>query len=334
MQKEIKLILSKINFAVNRNPRIERRKNWRDFVPEPYESVLTITADFELSWSWRYAKQLKNPLQEAVLHGNMERENIPEILNLSERFGIPITWATVGHLFLESCEKKNGIAHSEIVRPPFHENEYWKYFSGDWFDYDPCSNYREEPSWYCPDLIKLILNSKIKQEIACHTFSHIDCSDNNCPPILFESELAACISEATKLGISLKSFVHPGHTIGNLVSLKKLGFTSFQTDYQNTLGYPVEHLNGLWEIKRTMEFVLRGGFSINYHIYRYKKIVERAILNNSLCHFWFHPSQSKRLFKEVIPALFEFLQNNDNRIWITTVSEYVDWLNGKKCSKF
>ena len=43
------------------------------------------------------------------------RENVPKILNLCEIYDIPITWATVGHLFLSNCKRVNKIAHPEIL---------------------------------------------------------------------------------------------------------------------------------------------------------------------------------------------------------------------------
>ena len=202
--------------------------------------------------------------------------NIPKILDLCDKYNIPITWATVGHLFLEKCKRENGLPHSNIKRLPYFENKYWKFDNGDWFQNDPCSNWKDAPEWYAPDLIKDILSRKVNHEIGCHTFSHIDCRDEVCSSEVFESEMLACIKLAKKYGIELKSFVHPGHTIGNLDSLVKLGFTSFRTDYRNLLGYPKKHKNGLWEFEQTAEFVYRPEWSIKYHIYRYKKIIDRS----------------------------------------------------------
>lgn len=325
--KRIKALLSKVKFTLGYNPIIVRRKDWSDYIPEQYKSIIIISADFELAWASRYTKNSSKPLEHAIKHAKQARENIPIILQICDKYNIPITWATVGHLFLEGCKKKNGKAHPNIKRLPYFENKYWKYDSGDWFDCDPCSNWKESPGWYAPDLIQEILNKKVKHEIGCHTFSHIDCRDEVCSPEVFESEIVECQKLAKKYGIELVSFVHPGHTIGNLDSLAKLGFTSYRTDYRNTLCYPIKHKNGLWEFKQTMEFVYRPAWSIKYHIYRYKKIIDRAIKSNTVCYFWFHPSMDEIFTNRILPVIFSYIIERKDEIWTGTSQAYTQFLN-------
>ncbi len=326
MWPKVKSYLSKINFLLGNSPKIERNEHWRKFIPPPYKAVVTITADFELAWAWRYSKSVKNPLTRALQKAKLERENIPKILELCDKYEIPITWATVGHLFLESCNLEYTKPHSNLPRLNHFENNYWRYRGKDWYEYDPCSNYKKAPAWYSPDLIEHILNSKVKHEIGCHTFSHIECGDEICPPEVFESEIKECIKSSAKFGVELKSFVHPGHTIGNLKKLSELGFTSFQTDPGNILGYPVKNKNGLWELKRTYEFVYRESWSVNYHIYRYRKIIDRAIENNSVCNFWFHPSMDKNFLIHVLPTIFKYLYSKKMDVAFFTCGSYVQSL--------
>lgn len=327
MLSQLKSALSKINFSLGGNPKVEKKSNWREFIPEPYKAVITITADFELAWAWRYSKSVKKPLERAYRKAKQERENIPIILSLCEKYQIPITWATVGHLFLSECKRQEGIPHKNLMRLHNFENQYWKYDGNDWFEYDPCTNYQEAPEWYAPDLINLIINSNVKHEIGCHTFSHIDCSDEICPAEVLENEILECKKEAAKYGIELKSFVHPGHTISNIKSLKKLGFTSYQTDPGNILGYPEQLDNNLWKLKRTYEFVWRDGWSVDYHIYRYKTIIDRAIKNNSVCNLWFHPSFEKIFSEKVLSNVFEYISRNRDKVLVTTVGDYFHRLN-------
>lgn len=321
----VKNIKSKLNFAIGRNPNIEKRpQDYRKYIPEPYKAVVTITADFELAWAWRYAKGFKDSYQAAIDKARRARQNIPKILELCDQYNIPITWATVGHLFLRECKKENGKVHPNIKRIPYFENRYLKYTSGDWFEHDPCSNWQQAPEWYAPDLIEMILRAKVQHEIGCHTFSHIDTSDEKCPKDVFVSEIAACKEAATKFGVELKSFVHPGHTIGHLRELEESGFTSFQSDPGNILGYPVKYQNNLWELKRTMEFVWRDDWSAAYHIHRYKKIINRAIKSNTVCNFWFHPSVDEHLVSRVLPEIFEYLNFFRDKLLNVTVSQYVE----------
>jgi len=323
----MKSFLSKLNFALNRNPRILRCDDFRKYIPAPFSAVITITADFELAWAPRYSKSFSNPLKRSLELARTERNNVPKLLSLCDKYDIPITWATVGHLFLKDCKRLDGKAHIEIPSVKNYNGPYWNFYGKDWFEYDPCSNFIDSPEWYAPDLIEKILNSEAKHEIGCHTFSHIDCRDEVCPLDLFKAELIECKKEASKIGVELKSFVHPGHTIGNLDELVELGFTSFQSDRGNILGYPINHKNGLWELERTYEFVWRNGWTKEYHIYRYKKIIDRAIKNNAVCNFWFHPSFDMNFNDEVLPEILKYFNNQRDKVLITTIREYVSWLN-------
>jgi hypothetical protein len=325
--KILKSFLSKIKFKLGYNPKVIKAVDSLKYIPEPYKAVILFYADFELAWAWRYSKKLINRKTEVKKLALRERENVSDILILCDMFNIPITWATVGHLFLEECKKENGIAHSKIPRNKYFENEYWIYKKGDWFDDDPCNNYNDSPEWYCPDLINKIQNLKTKQEIGCHTFSHIDCRNEVCSKEVFEAEISECKKLASENNISLNSFVHPGHTIGYLDKLFELGFSSFRTDYGNILGFPVRHPSGLWEIKGTMELTYRKKWSVDYNINFYKTIVDRAINNNSLCVFWFHPSFDVMCIEKILPELFSYIDSKKTEVGIFTVSDYANFLN-------
>lgn len=320
----IKNQLRKLKFQLGFDPKIERKNNFRDFIPDPYKSVLLISADFELAWAWRYTKSALNPIEKALKEARQERVNIPLLVNLFEIYHIPITWLTVGHLFLESCNKENGFAHPHLKQLAPFESKFWKFNSKDWFEHDPCSNVKESPEWYCPDLIKLILNSKIKHEIGCHTFSHIDCSDEICSPEVFNAEIDKCKNIAIEWGLILKSFVHPAYSIGNLDELADQGFTNFRTDYNNKLGFPIKHANGLWEIKQTTEFRYYDYYSIKYQIQRYITIIKRAIKTNTIASIWFHPSIHPIFVKQIFPEVLDFINKNQDKIWVTTHHDFID----------
>lgn len=316
------------NFRLGRNPVVKKVYAWEKFIPKPYKCVLTISADFELAWAWRYAKCAADPYEFSKKMAQQERENIPRILELCEKNHIPITWLTVGHLFLDSCTKILGESHPELSHPKQFENEWWKFSGKDWFEYDPASNFIDEPYWYCPDLVRMIVASKVQHEIGCHTFSHIDCRDNICSPEDFRLEIEACKNAATSLGINnMVSFVHPGHTIGNLPTLAQLGFTNFRTDYENVLGYPIKHESGLWEFSTTLEIQYMKGWPISWQIHRYIDTIKRAIKNHTMVYFWFHPSFDPVIIENILPAVFEWLDKNREEIWITNSGDYTNWLN-------
>lgn len=319
--------LNKVKFGFGLDPKVEKREDYSKYIPNGYKSVLILYADFELAWAWRYSKGIVNPINYSEKLGNYERKNIPEILEICENFNIPITWATVGHLFLDRCDRNSGKPHPSILRPDYFENKFWRYTNGDWFDADPCSDLDKNGSWYCPDLIKLILSQKTKHEIGCHTFSHLDCTDENCSPEIFNSDIQACKTAAEELGVNMTSFVHPAHTIGNLDGLISTGFTSYRTDYDNILGYPNLYKGKLWEIKSTWEFVCFDDWSNKYHLKRYNEIIKRSIKNNTVCTLWFHPSINIRFIREIMPSIFGNINEMKDDVYITTASEYVNFLN-------
>ena len=174
VEARLKANISKLKFYFGRNPIVESSENYRKFIPKPYKAVITISADFELAWAWQWSKQ-KDALKTAINKSRATRKNISNILEVAEKYNIPITWATVGHLFLKSCN-----SHKEMSQLKSFENDFWKFNNSDWFINDPYSNYKEEPHWYAPDLINQIIKSPVNHEIGCHTFSHIDCREVLC----------------------------------------------------------------------------------------------------------------------------------------------------------
>ena len=332
MRRRAKAWLSKVNFELGRNPKVLKYgdADFSRFIPKPYKAVLIISADFELAWAWRYAKDSQSPRENATRLARIARQNIPRILDICDRYEIPMTWATVGHLFLKGCHRNGNVSHSHLNRVTYHENPHWKFDRGNWFDDDPCTSWKTSPEWYAPDLVDMILDSKVGHEIACHTFSHIDCRDGVCAAQVLINEVRECRKSAAGYGLKLESFIHPGHLIGNLHVLRELGFTSFRTDYANVLGYPQKHESGLWEFSSTAELAHREEWSVDYHVYRYRKILEKALTHNRVCCFWFHPSMDYVMVNDVMPALFEFVVSLKKEVLVTTHRDYVRFLEDNR----
>src|SRR5258706_4985083 len=127
-----------------------------------------------------------------------------------DRYSIPITWATVGHLFLESCKRSgSGLAHAEMPRPKV--NDRW---NGDWYMHDPCSDVRQDPLWYAPDLVQQIVDAKTRHEIGTHTFSHINFSTRCSTSDLVHEEIHACAEAMRPFGGTPRSLVFPHNIMG------------------------------------------------------------------------------------------------------------------------
>ena len=289
------------------------------------KGIVVISADFEMAWAFRYSK---NRGKMAEQMGLKERANVPGVLALFEKYRIPITWATVGHLFLDSCSKAPGsVPHEQMPRPPFFENINWHFTEGDWYQHDPCTDYKKSPAWYAPDLIEMIIKSPVDHEIGCHTFSHIDCTDKNCTPDLLKAEINACIDLADKKGIQLKSMVFPGGTRGNFEILKKSGFTNYRKTTNFHIDIPAIDQYGLVQIPSSYNMDRsKYKWSAARHIKMAKSFVEQAAKHKMVASLWFHPSVDEWYLENVLPGLLESIRKmaDAGKIEILTMRQLAD----------
>ncbi|MFX0200707.1 MAG: polysaccharide deacetylase family protein [Candidatus Hodarchaeota archaeon] len=329
--------LSRIAFRISSRPHVASAPNPRRFGPVqilPFKNgakgALCISADFELSWAWRFARRLPK-----VDMGKRERQNVPKLVRLFDDYSVPVTWATVGHLFLESCQRgPKGLPHPEMLRPAFFKNREWIFQQGDWYQHDPCTDYRKSPTWYAPDLINLILGSGTSHEIGTHTFSHIDFSDQNCPPELAEQEIQKCIEVMEPFGLRPRSVVFPGGTCGNFETLEKLGCVavrSRQPDDEAELSYPQNLGNHLWNIPASLVVEKRRHWDNPYAVWRINRYIQTAIDQNSVCHLWFHPSLDPEVISEILPNVLDFAirKRQEGSLWIATIGEIADYCQAR-----
>lgn len=314
MHPQIYKPLDKLTLLTGIRPKVNSVKSK---FPDGQTGGLIISADFELAWAFRYSKTVSNPIDMA----QQARSNFPELLKLFDKFEIPITWATVGHLFLEGCKKGD---HDWMKRIPYFENRVWKYDTGDWFDHDPYSSYSENPAWYAPDLIENILKAKVNHEIGCHTFSHIDFTDKNCPENVARQEIEACIEAAKPWNITFKSFVFPGGTYGNIKALKENGFKVYRRVLPERLSGIYQDDFGLNVTNSTQMIGLSyKGQSIQNSVWRIKQMINKAIRTNTIAHIWFHPSDTSALvaFKSILPFITKKSENGN--LWIGRMEDTI-----------
>ncbi|MBN1599243.1 MAG: polysaccharide deacetylase family protein [Bacteroidales bacterium] len=276
-------------------------------VDSPFEKgIVVFSADFEMAWAFRFSKTRQS---EAEKKGLKERENIPVLLELFQEYGIPVTWATVGHLFLSECSKSpDGLAHSEMPRPGFFENRNWCYNTGDWYQHDPCTDYKKDPAWYASDLIDKVISSGVIHEIGCHTFSHLDFTYKNCPKPFADSELDTCIKLAAEKSITLKSMVFPGGTFGNFESLKEKGIECYRKPMKYHIDLPYIDSFGLVAIPSSLGLDKDPyGWSKEFHLKMIHNYLERAVKYKLVCHFWFHPSMDLWFLENVMPEVLKMV---------------------------
>lgn len=287
--------------------------------PNGGKGGMVISADFELAWAWRYAKSFDDPLEIALKMARQARKNFPVLIEIFEKYNAPITWSTVGHLFLDRCKKGE---HDHMKRIPYFENRVWRYETGDWYEADPCTNVKDDKEWYAPDLIRMIQDSKVDHEISTHTFSHIDFTYENCPADVADDEIKACVEAAKPYGITLKSIVFPGGTFGNIEVLKKHGIDIYRQNTDVDLAFPYFDKLGLLVTPTTAGFGrIHLTWSAEYYIKRYKTYIDKAIKTGTIAHFWFHPSFDEFTLNEIVPAVLDYAtkKRDAGQLWIGTM---------------
>jgi peptidoglycan/xylan/chitin deacetylase (PgdA/CDA1 family) len=240
------------------------------------------------------------------------RRTIRSILELLERYEIVATWAVVGHLFLDSCQRDHGgLAHPELVRP----RQSWR--AGDWYALDPCTDRRRDPLWYGDDVLDELLAARPAQDIGCHSFGHALYGDPAMTPEAARSDVEACVALAAARGITLRSFVFPRNREGHHEVLRDAGFRAYRgadpawhAGIQGRVGRlahlldqvagvappvsrPYERLPGLWNVPGSTLFMehtgLRRIVSRRARLRKVRLGLRRAAELNSVFHLWTHP---------------------------------------------
>lgn len=303
------------------------------------KGIFVLSLDVELCWGTiDKPDRLKNRIE----YFRQSRDCIEKILKLLEKYNISATWAVVGHLFLKECNSVDGQKHPDIPRSTY------PWYSRDWFE--------EAPLWYGQDIIKKIVDCRVRQEIACHSFAHIPYGDNNTERATVRADLSNCVQEAEKAGLKLRSFVFPRNNVGYIDELRNFGFEAYRgaepswyaafpdklnktchiLDELLTICPPVslpEYKQGLYNIPGSMFYLPMNGFRslipAKSRVHKAKKGIRRAIRDKKIFHLWFHPfniatNQEKLLygleeiFKEVCA------QREKGELKIKSMDETVD----------
>src|SRR5947209_5971125 len=106
--------------------------------PGPYQrGIFNLTIDFELAWSRARRGDGCTSLQESLRRSRRARAALPALLTLSERYGIPITFAVVAHLAVPDCAAHD---HAPAHQPSWCER--------DWYAVDPKTSVEANQDYY------------------------------------------------------------------------------------------------------------------------------------------------------------------------------------------
>jgi len=294
------------------------------------EPTFVISLDVELLWG-------------AVLHPGSRgvslmvnddskgRGNVDLLLSLFEKHNIPATWAVVGHLFLDCCQRENGVPHYGMPR-----------FKDGWYSVDPCSDIEQDPLYYGKDIIEKVITSPVGHEIGYHSFSHVPFSD--CSREVAEAEIEAGLTLAAELGVTLESFVFPYHKIGHLDVLREKGFKIYRGQdlgaimmlgraINKIIVPPVEPKwrDGIWEIPASMASV-----DLRFHLPllpRARMGIHRAMRSNKVFHIWLHPHDllSYPPLARDLDKLLAFVSERRDRgeLTVATMGGLASYLNSR-----
>ncbi|PKN61096.1 MAG: hypothetical protein CVU57_31280, partial [Deltaproteobacteria bacterium HGW-Deltaproteobacteria-15] len=177
--------------------------------------------DFELSWGNfdRYDRAL---LEKKSL---LAREIVlPRLLDMLRRYRVSATWAVVGHLMLDSCDRIHG-------NPTPHHA-----WLPDWYCHDPGSSERENPQWYARSFVKQLMAMEPAQDIGLHGFSHCIWGEPGCSRDVAEREMKNALEAAGGLGLTPRSFVFPRNSINHLDVLRSAGIRVFREQQESWYG--------------------------------------------------------------------------------------------------
>lgn len=280
------------------------------------KGTFLLTVHVELAWGFIERVRIEKWCLRAA---EKVRDIMGPLLKLVRDYEIPVTWAVLGHLFLDHC-KCDRCPHPDMPRPNY------SWFKGDWYKFDPCSNVRDAPVWYGKDIVQKLFDfaedNLVEQEIGCHSFSHQMFGDPGCSEELARAEIDKCLALMKIYGISPKTFAFPLGSVGYTNLLKEKGFAAFCSDIPNivkppslerspqnvfrkyaSLGIelmnyyllqpppvavPKQVLPGLWDVPNSMCFNKKRNVSMDLVVLKAKKGIERAVRERKCFHMFTH----------------------------------------------
>ncbi len=308
-----------------------------------------LSLDFELVWG---SRDLYDPIEPLLAQARVTRESVFDpLLNTLTRLGLRATWATVGHLFLESARREGGRLHPDLVQPRH------SWHPRPWFEAVPAGDEVSHPEYYARSLVLRL--KEAGQEVGSHSFSHPIFGDPGCSRQVADTELAACVREAKALGIELRSFVFPRNVEGHLDLLARHGFRCWRgpaPDWYRTAPLPqsvgrVGHLaqvlaatgppmvmpiagpHGLWNIPASASYLPSDGprraIPVQRRVERAMAGLRAAEKSGKIFHFWLHPINLAAHTRPMLAGLVEILEQaarlrDQGKLDIQTMGEVAD----------
>ncbi|MDO8569780.1 MAG: polysaccharide deacetylase family protein [bacterium] len=255
-------------------------------------SYFNLTIDLELAWTRARRGEGITTNEESLEKSHRARTVLPALLELSEKYQLPITFAVIAHVALSDCATHDKPA-------PFKPS--WA--KSDWYDLDPHSNLELNQDYYGADLLTEIKNSSINHEIATHGFSHDDLGDSETTRAVAKLEISQSEEILRKINEDLSTFIFPNNNVAYADLLKEFGFTTYRVKQnqeikKDSLGL-YQFPNGLW--------ISPQAFSNQDLV----DLIDKGVSRKQLINFWCHLFEfdSPREFKSFFEPIFSHIES-------------------------
>ena len=175
--------------------------------PAPLDrGAFVVSLDFELAWGTRgrpSAGKVGNYLQGT-------RSAIDRMLQLFQQYEISATWVMVGGLLFGGNDRHPLLSHSR-------------------YDDIPVGDCRSQPDWYADDIVQSIRDCSVRQEIGCHTLTHMFVNESDESRQQFDWELGEFVKLFQQHGLPKPtSFIFPKHYMYHFDLIAKHGFKCYR----------------------------------------------------------------------------------------------------------
>lgn len=286
---------------------------------------VVISLDAELAWGFHDLETL--PTDQI----SQARDAWCDLLEWFDQYEIPATWAVVGHLFLDRCD---GVHDDHASLPG-------------WFERDPGGTVAKHPEWFGPKLVAAIQAADVDHEIGSHTFSHVECGNEQTSADVVRAELEASRQLAAKRGLEMDSLVFPRNNVGHRSVIAETGFSCYRGRqpmgwYAGTPAYaPVKYTQTLFGRTPPLvepEIDEHGLVNVpaSLYLFTYDQplgpatdavlgdvIVRRACrgidaaeTSDGVFHMWLHPNNlTRKAERERVRRVLEYLAESPVSVW-------------------
>jgi peptidoglycan/xylan/chitin deacetylase (PgdA/CDA1 family) len=272
-------------------------------------SKFVISLDFELFWGVAGAQSISSYGRNV----QGEWQAVPQMLALFRRYGIKVSWATVGMVMCRDY------AQWREIRPAVMPG----YRRGELSTYSLDELAKEHPSlFFARPLVEQILETP-GQELATHTYSHFYCNEDGATPEQFAADLACAQLIADEVGVRCRSLVFPRNQIADsfLAVLPQAGIEVYRGNPDHWLykngdsvrgglagrvirfadscvplsGRRIERMGGSGSLVNTPASLFlypwskRHGMLAPLRLFRIKQCMTMAAISDGICHIWWHP---------------------------------------------